>query len=88
MRHILDQENWLAPSQSGDPIIARALPVTPILPPVPHAGPDIRAPIVALVGGGGPYEGAATLISVLSIVVGCVALFNLVDGAAAMAVRR
>jgi hypothetical protein len=37
--------------------------------------------------GGGHYP-ATSLFAVLAVVVGCVALFNLVDGAAVVAARR
>ena len=87
MRHILDQENWLAQPEAAAP----AAPAATAVPAASAALPPLRgvpnpAPTVTLSGGG--HYPATSLFAVLAVVVGCVALFNLVDGAAVVAARR
>ena len=70
MRHVLDQENWLA-----QPSMTPSVPAVPAL--APGAPTALSVPIlpVPLAGGGDPVT---CVVGVLAVALGCVAIFNLV----------
>lgn len=76
MRHVFDQENWLAQSSTTPPVPAvTTLPTVPTVPGGPHDA--VLAPVltVPLVGGG---DSITCVVGVFAVVLGCVAVFNLV----------